>query len=278
MRATGLGKAFAEFAALPDLLRLQAREHPGVQGWARLLEEQGFNEDHLEQEDTPRMRQDLTAFVAKDAVRFCKRLQLLEENGTLTVAGRQIAEFADEAASAGTAWDDGPSDILADVLAEQIRRHYRGADDLELVGLLHEAGAALASGGQPWSGSIAGLLLVEVDTLLWWGFRDAERALRLTHALPDIRHQVLGRLAGRGRALDWEMDGELTADRGRLGPVAFGDAVAIWHYDQPELSMKSRLSITELRVTAMAMVFAELLSEHFWRLQVSFLAPPDGGG
>ena len=96
MRAIGLGKAFADFAALPGLLRLQAREHPGVQGWARLLEEQGFNEDHLEQEDTPRMRQDLTAFVAKDAMRFCRRLQLLEKDGTLTAAGRRIAELASE--------------------------------------------------------------------------------------------------------------------------------------------------------------------------------------
>ena len=277
MRATGLAKAFAEFAALPALLRLQAFERSGVQEWARLLEEQGYSEDHLEPEDTPRRWQDLTAFVAKDAMRFCRRVRLLKKDGTLTRAGRRIAELADGDASADAERDDDSSEVLATVLAEQIRRHYRGPGGLELVELLHDAGAGLASGDHPWGGSIAGLLLAEADTLLWWGFRDAERARQLARELPDVRHRVLTAFDERNRRLDWEMEGELVTEWAPLGPVAFADAVAIWHYDQPELAKKSKLSLTELRVTTMAMVFAELLTEHFWRFQVSFFVPADDG-
>ena len=71
--ATGLGRAFAEFTALPSLLRLPMAAGPDASGWAELLEEQGYNEDHLEPEDTPRRPQDLTRFVADDAARFCRR-------------------------------------------------------------------------------------------------------------------------------------------------------------------------------------------------------------
>lgn len=55
--------------------------------------------------------------------------------------------------------------------------------------------------------------------------------------------------------------------------MSFCDALAISHYDEPELAGMSDFSITELRVTAMALVFAELFTERFWQFRISVLAP-----
>ena len=58
-RRGGLGKVFAEFTALPRLLKLQASGSGNLKGWVRELKEWGFKEDHLEKEDIPRRRVDL---------------------------------------------------------------------------------------------------------------------------------------------------------------------------------------------------------------------------
>ena len=142
---------------------------------------------------------------------------------------------------------------------------------------LQDASADLALGGQPWSGRVDGLLLAEVDTLLWWGFADAERASEVAGELRGIRRRVLGLLTEANPEFAMAAEEEVASLENVPGAVSFSDAVAIWHYDKPELAGASDFSITELRVTAMAMVFAELLSEKFWRFQISVLAPSGAG-
>ena len=291
-RRGGLGKAFAEFTALPRLLKLQASDPGNMKAWVRELKEWGFNEDHLEKEDIPRKRVDLAWFIAQDAMRFCEWLQLIYDDGHLTPAGERVASLADEDEDedgypAGsprrrrlTSPPSSPplsrteqSRLLTAVLAEQMQRHYVGVDGLELVPLLQDACAALAADGQPWSGSVGGLLLAEVDTVLHWGFADAERAREVARELPNVRHEIMERLTNADGGFGPVGGGWFGSAGGLPWPMMFSDAVAIWHYYNPEFAMNSRLSITELRVTAMAMVFAELFAENFWEFQVSVLAP-----
>ena len=45
-------------------------------------------------------------------------------------------------------------------------------------------------GGSHGPDYVDGLLLAEVDTLLWWGFTDAERASEVAGELPGIRKRT----------------------------------------------------------------------------------------
>ena len=221
-------------------------------------------------------------------MRFCEWLWLIDDYGRLTPVGERVAELADEdededgypASSPPGSPPPSPrlgrterSRLLTAVLAEQMQRHYLGADGLELVPLLQDASAALAAGGQAWSGSVGGLLLVEVDTVLHWGFADAERVREVARKLPNARNEIMERLTNADKGFGPVGGGGSGSAGGLPWPMMFSDAVAIWHYYKPEFAMNSRLSITELRVTAMAMVFAELFADNFWEFQVSVLAP-----
>ena len=160
------------------------------------------------------------------------------------------------------------------MLAEQVERHYNGADGLPLVAFLRDASVDLALPGQPWTGWVDGLLLAEIDTLLWWGFTDAERANAVAEDLLAVRSETLHKLTEANP--DFVMEAEVE-DAGLdhvPGVVSFCDALAIWHCDDPELAGMSDFSITELRVMAMALVFAELFTERFWQFRISVLAPP----
>ena len=163
---------------------------------------------------------------------------------------------------------------LAAVLAEQRKQHYNGADGLLLVPFLRDASDDLALPGQPWTGWVDGLLLAEVDTLLWWGFSDAERTSAVAEELLAIWSETLVKLTEANPEFVMEAEVEDASLDHLPGVVSFCDALAIWRYDQPELAGMSDFSITELRMTAMAMVFAELFTERFWRFQISVLAPP----
>ena len=275
-RTGGVAKVFAEFAMLPDLLQRGLREPVTVSDWTSHLEQSGFDEDHVSLADMPRDRSIHARFVAADAISFCERLDLLGPDGELTAAGRRLAELAPLEFPPPEGPDVRARELAA-VLTEQLERHYLGAGGLSLVRFLQDASAGLAAGGQPWSGWVDGLLLAEVDTLLWWGFADAERAAEVARGLAGVRHRVLGLLTEANPAFVMQADVEVGGLEHVPGAVSFSDAVAIWHYDKPELAGASDFSITELRVTAMAMVFAELLSERFWRFQLSVLAPPEAG-
>ena len=279
-RIGGVGGVFAEFAMLPDLLRRGLRGPVTASNWTTLFAQAGFNEAHLDREDMPRNRSAHAGFIAHGAIRFCEWLDLISPDGDLMDAGRRVADLAVP--------ESPPPDIpdvraqeLAAVLAGQLERHYLGAGGLPLVRFLQDASADLADGGHPWSGPAGGLLLAEVDTLLWWGFADAERAAEVARGLAGVRRRVLGLLTEANADFAMEPEEEPGAAVPGLEhvphAVSFSDAVAIWHYDKPELAAASDFSITEVRATAMALVFAELLTEKFWRFEISVLAPSGAG-
>ena len=275
-RAGGVGGVFAEFAMLPDMLSHGLRGPVTVADWTSHLARTGFNEDHLDEEDMPRNRSAHAGFIARDAIRFCEWLDLLSPAGELTAAGRRVAELAVLEPPPPEGPDVGARELAA-VLAVQLEQHYLGAGGLPLVRFLQDASADLAGDGHPWSGPVGGLLLAEVDTLLWWGFADAERAAEVARGLAGVRHRVLGLLTEANEAFVLDPVEEAPGLGHVPGAVSFSDAVAIWHYDKPELAAASDFSITEVRVTAMAMVFAELLAEKFWRFEISVLAPSGAG-
>ena len=254
----GLGKAFAEFALLPDLLQVHQAENGTAEAWISVLRKSGFNDGHVSPGDLPRMGAGgLAEFMARDALRMCERLRLVDGEA-LTEAGRRVAEVGEVPIL------ERHSEVeraAAAVVGEQIRRHYVGADGLELVPLMQEASARLAAEELPGWAAARGLLLVEFETLLHWGLADAERARGLPEELAAIRHEVIGRLEGGGLA---GPDGD---------PGMFSDAMTFWHEEQPELALTSSLSLTELRVTAMAMAWSGLLAEEFAEFEISFLAP-----
>ena len=275
-RTGGVGGVFAEFAMLPDVLGRGLRGPVTAADWTQHLARTGFNEAHLDREDMPRDRSAHARFIAHDAIRFCEWLDLLSPAGNLTAAGGRLAELA----ALAPPRPEGP-DVrareLAAVLAEQLDQHYLGAGGLPLVRFLQDASAELAAGRHPWSGPAGGLLLAEVDTLLWWGFADADRAAAVAGELAGIRYHVLGLLAEDNPKFVMAGGEEAASLKHVPGPVSFSDAVAIWHYDKPELAAASDFSLTEVRATAMALVFAELLAEKLWRFEISVLAPSEAG-
>ena len=272
--AGGVGTVFADFPMLPDLLQRGRREPVTVSDWTLQFAQTGFQEDHLHLADMPRDRSRHARFVAADAIRFCLRLRLVDPDGQLTAAGREVAELA-ALESPPPEGPDVRARELAAVLAAQLERHYTGAGGLPLAPFLRGVSEDLARSGQPWSGWIDGLLLAEVDTLLWWGFADAERAAEVADELLAVRHETLAKLTEANPKFVMEAEEEPDSLNHVPGAVSFSDAVAIWHYGQPDLAGASDFSITELRVTAMALVFAELFPERFWQFRISVLAPAD---
>ncbi|MCY3597641.1 MAG: hypothetical protein OXG71_09450 [Rhodospirillales bacterium] len=254
----GLGQVFAEFALLPDLLQASAPGAGANGDWTVVLEAHGFNDGHVHPGDLGDVQRDgLAALMARDAKRMCERLRLLDSEG-LTDAGRRVAEAAAvpilERASAA-------EHAAAAVVGDQIRRHYLGADGLELVPLVQQSSARLAAEQQPSWAVLPGLLLAEFDTVLYRGLTDAARARDVAGELPRVRAEVVERLER----------GDLQP--GDYGPGTFADALAFWHYEQDALAAPSTLSLTELRVTAMALTWSGLLREEFGGFEVSVLAP-----
>ena len=258
-----LVRCFAEFSLLPDLLNLylpgESRERT-VERWEGLLDDIGYNSEHIESRYIPGGVA-LTEFVADDALRYCSWIELIDAGGGLSDAGVRIADIA------GKSFDERGEDesrALTKALAEQTQRHYAGEDGLPLTDLLQRACAVVASHGQPWHRALRGLLLAEMDTLLHWGFTDASTAESLARELPSHRQRVLDAMRGVPEALDEE---------GHIDPLQAAEVISEFHWRNPDLAQGSPMTTTGLKATAMAMVFAQLLSQSFERVALQVLRP-----
>ena len=258
----GLGKAFAEFSLLPDLLQASASGGDSDAGWTSVLETHGFNDGHVHADDLGRLPPGgLAVYMARDARRLCERLQLLGPSG-LTGAGQEVA--------AAVPLVERPPAVeraAAAVVGEQIRLLYRGHYILGLAELVQDACRRMAAAEQPPWAAVRGLLLAEFDTLLYCGFVNGDRAARLPELLPGVRKDVAARLEWRPTG------GGPPLPPGDLGPGTFCDAVSYLHYGNEGLARASTLSLTELRVTAMAMTWSGLLAEEFVDFAISVLVP-----
>lgn len=255
----GLVRCFAEFSLLPDLLSIYRPEFTRdevVENWGRLLDDIGYNADHVEERFIPD-GMTLTGFMADDALRFCQWIYLIGRRGALTRPGTRIANIAGKPHEER---GEGESRTLTRILAIQTQINYRGANGLHLTDLLQGACAVLASHGQPGRLLLRGLLLAEMDTLLHWGFIDAATAESLAKRMSSFRQRVID--AMRGVQEDAPRAGEEEA------AIAMADIVSELHWRDPILAQSSQLTSTELKATAMAMTFSQLLSHTLEEPQV----------
>ena len=146
----------------------------------------------------------------------------------------------------------------------QIQEHYRGDDDLPLTELLQSASAVLASHGHAWPDGLDGLLLIEMESLLYWGHVDATVAARLVYRLPEVRRDVI-------RA--FRRDPEVAEGRYEIDAVDVADTLAEVHWRSDGLALDSEMTVMGLRATAMAMTFAQLLSQTLFLSPVQLLRP-----
>ena len=270
-----LVRCFAEFDLLPDLL-VRRIHHPDetdaetVDAWERVLDKRGCNIDHVLDDEIP-SGMSLETFMPRDALDFCQRIGLVDDQGALSEPGLFIARMGETKYKKRRAADWRE---MTRMLGEQIQRNFLGADDLPLTALLQSASAVLASRLGGWPGELDGLLLSEVDTLLHWGVLDSARATRLARrGLLDIR-EVEYRSIRQSMGLDVspESTGVFSLRDSRSEDLLdsmldetraeeqFAARLEDVHADDPRLSGESPLTITGLRATAMALVFAELFA------------------
>ena len=105
----GLVLRFVDFEYLPDLLRrIRVGDEPEtLRAWARLLDDAGYTDIDDDSDTTPPQ-------LASDAMRLCKGLELLDDEGP-TAAGANMARLADTPPEErGEEYDEGLGGILAD--------------------------------------------------------------------------------------------------------------------------------------------------------------------
>ena len=255
-----LVRVFAEFAPLPDLLRSFSEGFGTVGDWAGMLDEFGYNGDHVEDDHIPD-GMSLTEFMAADALRFCRWIALIGPRGGLTRPGRRLSRIA---AVPHRDRDQNANRTLTRTLAIQIQHRYRGESDVPLTDLLQSASTVLASHGHLWPEGLEGLLLLEMETLLHWGFINAAAAERLVHRLAEVRREVVVAL---------RQDPEVRAGRESVDASVVADVLAEVHWARDELAQNSDFTITGLRATAMAMTFAQLLADTLVDLPLQVLIP-----
>lgn len=262
-RHGGLVRCFTEFSLLPDLLgayRPSDSRDAVVEGWGRLLDDVGYNADHVEDRFIPE-GQTLTRFIAEDALQLCERISLIGSRGAVTPAGRPLISIARKPYAERGADE---SQALTKTLARQIQFHYRGHGGLRLTELLQRASVVLASHGQPWLPILGGLLLAEMDTLLHWGLLDAVVAERLARRLASLRQRAIDAMREVPAALN---------NRGRIKVSAIVEVVSEMHWRDPALAQGSGLTTTELKATAMALAFSQLLSHTLRHPEIQVLKP-----
>ena len=277
-----LVRVFAEFELLPDLLAL-APAPPGgarggtpdrgvqfvaadmdtsVSGWTGLLAESGANMDHVVEQELPADEPE-ARLLAQDAWALAERLQFVLPTGR-TLAGEALAQLARRPwARRGTA----DYRALVATVAGAVNELYVGADGRPVVPLLHEGARRLAATNHVWGRHCPGLFLVEFEALIYWAFEDPDHARRLCADLETYRDVAMHRVG-----VPPPDDG----DPEDIQIVHETETVRLYQ-DTEELIARTGLTITEVRATAMLLVFAELLAEAPLLTASTFFTLPNKG-
>ena len=281
-----LVRAFVEFELLPDLLARTPEPEPGttpepepgrlpdslhfalpsdgideqlaIVRWANVLEDAGPNLDHIEEGDLPADESE-DALLAADAWRLAKRLGWVTTTGT-SPDGARLAHIAERPWSGRTAQDHR---TIVGTVAESLRRSYVGADGLQVIALLQESARLLAQTEHVWARNCPGLLLVEFEALIYWAFERPGRAMELSRDLVTYRDVAMHRYGAP----------PADADPGDLR-LFHADATARLYLETEELAARTDLTVTEVRSTAMLLIFAELLEDASPIDHVNVLTPP----
>ena len=258
----GLVRSFAEFWLLPDLLALATPGGELPQSWMDLLDEEGFNTDHIEDDDVP-ADADLARVMAEDAWRLAEWLELVGPDG-LTVTGDLVAGVAAFASERRTEQVWLPAHR---VLADQIAGLYVGSDGAPVVDLLQAGARELEGASGEWLPFAPGLLLVEFESLAYLAYADPVAAQSLTGNLAQNRVEAM---RGLGSPLPGVVD--------YLNMEIHADAVSTYYLDVLTGFVDDAvLTVTAAQATVTLLVFCGLLEVPEIELPVQYMvAPPDG--
>lgn len=239
---------------------LEYDNHALVNRWRELLESTGVNTDHVEPGElasgTLRYYQ-----LAADAWISAIKFGWVTVSG-LTESGQGVARIAERRFEDRTEQD---LRTLEETIAESLRTHYRGRDDLPIVDLVLNGAEMLARSKHVWSSYVPGLLLVEFEALTYWSFVRPRYALELRDRLVTTRDTAMHRHGWPSPDVD-PIDNVL-----RLA-----DATADLYLETQELAAGTDLTVTAVRSTAMLFTFCGLLEE-FSLGPVNYLIPFQAG-
>ena len=258
---TGLARVFAEFALLSDLLALAEPGDGPPPSWRGLLDTEGFTVDHIYDEDMP-PDADIPATMAEDAWRVAEWLELVGPDG-LTPSGRVLALIADLEPTARTEAIWRP---VENVLQDQIRAFYLGADGTNIVDLVQTAARTLETVEGEWASFCPGLLHVEFEALIYLAQTNPARAVALLDELEQNRADAMRDARG-------PFDGVINL----LNMTVHADAVSLYYLDQlPAHVDDTVLSLTASQATALLFVFCGLLEAPEPMLPIQYLTVPSG--
>ena len=229
-----------------------------LDAWADLVSRTGANMDHVVEADLPTGVPE-EVLLAQDAWRLAERLHLLWTEGR-TRTGDRLAPLARRQWRERSMADHR---TVVRTVATGIREQYVAADGLEVVPLLQEAAQTLADTGHVWARHCPGLLLVEFEALIYWAFEDPAHAMRLRDDLVTYRDVAMHRY--RAPPPD-------DADPDDI-QIVHEDATVRLYLETEELAARTDLTVTEVRSTAMLLVFAELLEESLLTAATYLTAP-----
>ena len=243
----GLVHAFAEFALLPDLLKLvQTGDAPG--DWQALMHEAGLNMSHVLDRDIGTT--DPVSYMADDAWRLAERLELVDPTAPrgLTQTGRTIAEMSPNPPRVRS---DPSRDTfgLRVMLGGGIESHYQQTHGILIAQRLRDAVRGVARIDSLWTRYLPGLLLAEFDFVL----------SELTHGRrpwPEVMEELQNTRNDVVRLL-----GEPVGRLGRRNAVDFADAVSAFHWQGMPAAPPDRMTVTAARANAMLFAFANILDQ-----------------
>ena len=253
----GLVRAFAEFDALPDLLAIVESGAGPPQSWVDLLTANSFTIDHIYDEDLP-PNPNVPAIMAGDAWRLAEWLELVGPDG-LADAGRAITSIAgvETASRTEAAW--APVD---NVLADQIRALYLGADGTNVVDLVQAGARRLAAAEVDY---FPGLLHVEFEALIHLAQTNPPRAVALLDELEQNRIDAMSGVPGPFAGV-----GEL------LNATIYADSIALHYLDRlPGHVDDTLLTLTASQATALLFVFCGLLEVLPPVIPIQYLTAPN---
>ena len=277
-----LVKGFTDFDVLPDLLAMTSdpapgapdsaggntlRFHPGhtpIQ-WEIFLKEWGVNKDHIEPGEFEAEAGDYFWF-AQDVKDLVHRMRWISETEEPSEQGRVLAEIGRRPWGERTLEDER---AIGQALRDSIAEHYVADNGLSVVDVLQFGTRLLGQSRQEWPWFAPGLLMIEFWALIYWAFKDPQRAVELCDELVVNREAALALVGVKSREID---GGE---------PITIellADATGSMYLDQRRLAADTGLKTTWVRSTAMLLTYAGLLEEFVMGpVSYFFLPSPEEG-
>ena len=243
----GLVRAFADFALLPDLLKLGTGADT-LERWTALLRDAGFNASHVLDHDIG--SSDLAAYMADDAWRLASRLGLIDPEAPsgLTPSGNIIQRLSP--VRPGTAASVGAGMFaLRPLFGREVETYYEKAHGVRIARNLRQAVRVVGEIDSPWSRYVPGLLLAEFDFVLSELTRGERDWSQIADALEGTRDEVERLL------------GEPVPRMRRRDSANFADAVTAFYWQGLAHAPTDRMTVTAARANVMLFAFADILEQ-----------------